>query len=268
MFHRHEDATVWIGYSDFLTTLVILFFVIAVTLAAQVPTMQTSVVTGVVQDSIDGTAVPQCAIWVGERNEPANRQGRFVLVIDSVPNRLRLSASAECPGYEMQSRAVTVTAGDTIDLTFRLRPAQPTWQPVILPGDALFDVLSHSLSPSGKQLVIQEGLKLKSILRPGEAIVVQGHTDDVPIAKHLGKDNWVLSGERAAAAAAVLLANIGISECQIVIMGFGPARPRPGHRVTWSSTETAADRDRKRRQNRRIELHHVAGTDLIGGGCV
>ena len=109
---------------------------------------------------------------------------------------------------------------------------------------------------------------LKESLRPGEAIIVQGHTDDLPIPARYGKDNWVLSGERAAAAANVLRDSVGIPLCQVAIMGFGPARPRPGQRVTWADSETEAQRAQKRAQNRRIELHRVAGTDLIGGTCV
>src|SRR5207248_1064141 len=112
----------------------------------------------------------------------------------------------------------------------------------------------------------QLGKRLKSQLASDEVIAVQGHTDDLSFQVGASKDNWVLSGERAAAAARVLTDSafgVGIPECQVAIMGFGPSRPVDA--VTSSDSREA--RQLKRARNRRIEFRRLRGADIIGGHC-
>jgi outer membrane protein OmpA-like peptidoglycan-associated protein len=265
---RHSDeSTVWIGYADFLTTIAVLFFILAVAMAGKIPNLRPGYVRGVVTDSASGKPLGGCAAVVGSRRLPSTPDdGVFVLRVDSILRQARVDVTVECAGFDVFTRFLRVTSGDTTEVAARLRPIMRTeWAPITLEGDALFDPLQHRLKPEGLQLIVREGRRLRAELQPGQTIVVQGHTDDLPIVS-LPKDNWMLSGERAAAAALVLTDpryGVGIPECQVTIMGFGPSRPR----VAINAGDPPEELARKRALNRRLEFRRLSGTDLIGGKC-
>lgn len=267
MARQSDESTVWIGYADFLTTIAVLFFILAAAMAGKIPNLRPGYVRGVVTDSASGKPLAQCAAVVGSRRLPATpANGVFVVRVDSILRQARVDVTVECAGYETFTQFLRVASGDTTHVAARLRPSMRTeWAQITLAGDALFDPLEHRLKESGVQLIIQEGRRLKEELRPGQTIVVQGHTDDLPIVT-APKDNWMLSGERAAAAAVVLTDprfGVGIPECQVTIMGFGPSRPR----VALEPGDPPAVVADKRARNRRLEFRRLSGTDLIGGKC-
>lgn len=267
MARQSDESTVWIGYADFLTTIAVLFFILAASMAGKIPNLRPGYVRGVVTDSASGRPLAKCAAVVGSRRQPATpANGVFVVRVDSILRQARVDVTVECPGYETFTRFVRVASGDTTRVEARLRPSMRTeWAPITLAGDALFDPLQHRLKPEGLRLIIREGRRLRAELQPGQTIVVQGHTDDLPI-RSAAKDNWMLSGERAAAAALVLTDpayGVGIPECQVTIMGFGPSRPA----VALAPGDTPAQVAQKRARNRRLEFRRLSGTDLIGGKC-
>lgn len=267
MARQSDDTTVWIGYADFLTTIAVLFFILAVAMAGKIPNLRPGYVLGEVRDSASQRALSGCSPVVGSRRLPATpSDGRFVARVDSILRQARVDVTVECAGHEPFTRFLRVTAGDTTRVAVRVRPVtRTTWETVTLNGDALFDPLQYQLKPEGLALIIRSGKDLKQRLKPGETIVVQGHTDDLPIVS-APKDNWMLSGERAAAAALVLTApqfGVGIPECQVTIMGFGPSRPR----FAVQRGDSPAEQARKRALNRRLEFRRLSGTDLIGGKC-
>jgi flagellar motor protein MotB len=267
MARQSDESTVWIGYADFLTTIAVLFFILAVAMAGKIPNLRPGFVLGVVTDSVSGQRLAGCSAEVGARRQPATSpQGEFMVRVDSILRQARVDVSVECAGYEPYTEFLPVAAGDTTRLQVRVRPATRTvWETITLDGDALFDPLQHRLKPEGLSLIVRSGRRLKEELRPGQTIVVQGHTDDLPIIS-APKDNWMLSGERAAAAALVLTDpryGVGIPECQVTIMGFGPSRPR----IAVAPGDPPAELARKRALNRRLEFRRLSGTDLIGGKC-
>jgi chemotaxis protein MotB len=73
-------------------------------------------------------------------------------------------------------------------------------------------------------------------------VVVQGHTDNVPIAGGQFKSNWELSAARAFSVIEALKAN-GVEAQRLAAWGFGENRPIAGN-------DTAVNRA----QNRRIEI--------------
>lgn len=265
---RHSDeSTVWIGYADFLTTIAVLFFILAVAMAGKIPNLRPGYVRGVVTDSASRRPPENCAAVVASRRlRELPGDGVFVMRVDSILRQARVDVTVECEGYEPFSRFLPVAAGDTTTVQVRLRPVTRTvWETITLEGDALFDPLQHRLKPEGLALIVRSGRQMKEELRPGQTIVVQGHTDDLPIIS-APKDNWMLSGERAAAAALVLTDpryGVGIPECQVTIMGFGPSRPREA----VSPGDPPGELARKRARNRRLEFRRLSGTDLIGGKC-
>lgn len=105
------------------------------------------------------------------------------------------------------------------------------------------------------QVVINEELigAIKSIVpdimeSPEQRVVIEGHTDNIPIGLSSGKqykDNMELSFFRAKAVAQVLVEN-GIPQDRISVIGYGDTRP-------LESNET----DEGRIKNRRVEIKLV-----------
>jgi outer membrane protein OmpA-like peptidoglycan-associated protein len=266
MARQSDESTVWIGYADFLTTVAVLFFILAVAMAGKIPNLRPGYVRGEVSDSASGRPLSGCSAVVGSRRLNTPGSGVFVMRVDSILRQARVDVTVECAGYEPFTRFLRVAAGDTTRVPVRVRPVTRTvWETITLEGDALFDPLAYRLKPEGLSAIVRSGRRLKADLRPGQTIVVQGHTDDLPIVS-APKDNWMLSGERAAAAALVLTDpryGVGIPECQVTIMGFGPSRPR----APVQPGDSPAVLARKRALNRRLEFRRLSGTDLIGGKC-
>ncbi len=73
-------------------------------------------------------------------------------------------------------------------------------------------------------------------------ILVEGHTDDVPL-RGAGYDNWNLSSDRALAVLRLLGAVGGLAPQRLAATGYGEFRPR-----------AANDSDEGRAANRRVEL--------------
>lgn len=268
MKRRQEDATVWIGYADFLTTMAVLFFLVAAASAAKLTHASDAVVVGVVSDSASRHPVAGCLVQSpGARTERTGPRGAFDLRIESISQPVRVPVEVRCGGYAELTRLARVIPSQTSRVSIQVARAEQTvWQRITLSGDALFDPLQFTLKHEGVRLLIAAGEDLKKNLRPGEMIVVQGHTDDLPIQRSYGKTNWMLSGERAAAAVPILTDSVRIPGCQVSVMGFGPSRPVPGQEVRPGDSESI--RAIKRARNRRIELWRVSSLATISGNCV
>ena len=109
----------------------------------------------------------------------------------------------------------------------------------------LFDSGSAEIQQEGKQLL----LRIAEILnRQHETlIVIEGHTDSLPIApaaRERFPSNWELSAARASAVARFLAETAGLDPHRLVASGFSRYRP-------LTSNDTAEGRQ----QNRRIEIY-------------
>ncbi len=115
---------------------------------------------------------------------------------------------------------------------------------VIFVDKILFDSGSVEINPKGKELLLIVAGSLKE--NKDQNIVVEGHTDDVPLSAALRKrfpSNWELSTARAAAVARFLQVEGGIRPERLSARGYSFYRP-----VTSNETEEG------RHQNRRIEI--------------
>jgi outer membrane protein OmpA-like peptidoglycan-associated protein len=263
---RPEDATVWIGYADFLTTLSVLFFVLLVGVAAKHRSPRQGVFSGKLTDARTGAPIQRCAAEIGPTiRGVTDATGEFVLRVDSLGAPTKVGLAIACQGYGAIHPLIMLRPGETTRQPFTLYPDVEV-RVDVLPGDALFLSNQSDLRPEAIETIVRLGLNIKAQLKPDEVVAVQGHTDDIPYPPSAGKDNWILSGDRAAAAAKVLTDEsygVGIPECQITIMGFGPARPT--ERV--AADDPLVERQRKRSRNRRIEFRRLRGADITGGGC-
>ncbi len=110
---------------------------------------------------------------------------------------------------------------------------------VEIKANVLFPLGRANLSESGIGILTRLSGLLKS---HASAIVVEGHTDNLPTKTALFPSNWELSGSRASSVARHFIAN-GIGSHQLKIVGFADTRPL----VPNTSPE-------QRQQNRRVNI--------------
>ena len=108
---------------------------------------------------------------------------------------------------------------------------------------------------SGDALMKEEFSKMLSpvadvIAGISNNIVVEGHTDNIPIHNNKYESNWVLSFHRAYSVVNYLAGNKQIDPQRISVMGYGEYRPRFPN-----------DSESNRNMNRRIEINIM--TDFI-----
>ncbi len=118
---------------------------------------------------------------------------------------------------------------------------------VNLLDEILFDSGSAAVKPAGQEVLGRLGEVLEQAA--DKAIVIEGHTDDVPISGALAArfpSNWELSTARATSVVRYLQEAAGIDPRRLAAMGFGPYRP-------VDTNETPEGRSR----NRRIEVKLV-----------
>jgi len=118
---------------------------------------------------------------------------------------------------------------------------------VAIQGSLLFQTGSAELSQEGADLLERAAPALAS-WASGGAIMVAGHTDDVPIASALYASNWELSTARATNVVTLLEA-LGLDGERLFAAGFGEHRP--------VAPNDAAE---GRQENRRVELTRVSST--------
>ena len=115
---------------------------------------------------------------------------------------------------------------------------------VVLTDKILFDPGSQEISADGKKLLLAlaESFKMEETYH----IVVEGHTDDVPLGKRLKNrypTNWELAAARAASVVRFLQWQGGVDPQRLSLVSFASYRP-----VASNRSEAG------RRQNRRIVI--------------
>jgi chemotaxis protein MotB len=109
-----------------------------------------------------------------------------------------------------------------------------------LPEGATFDVGRAEVSASARELIA----RLAQTLQPlGNAIRIEGHTDDVPIHTARYGSNWELSTARASAVVAFLIETHGFAPGRLSAAGYGEFHPR-----------VANDSNENRARNRRVDI--------------
>jgi len=96
-------------------------------------------------------------------------------------------------------------------------------------GPAFFDSGSATLREDGKSILRGVAVQLKSDQYDGYEIVVEGHTDDAPIATQQFSSNWELSMARASAVVHFLL-DQGIPSTKLRAAAYGDTHPKVPNR--------------------------------------
>jgi chemotaxis protein MotB len=97
------------------------------------------------------------------------------------------------------------------------------------------------------QALLRDLATVLSRVGPGYEIVVEGHTDDVPIHSAIFRSNWELSTQRAVEVVRVLI-DADVPQDRLSAQGFADTRPRV------RPQGTAAEKSAARAKNRRVAL--------------
>jgi chemotaxis protein MotB len=111
---------------------------------------------------------------------------------------------------------------------------------VFVTDGVLFDSGQARIKPEGEHLLRGVMPILASV---GNKLIVEGHTDNVPIRSSSFPSNWELSTGRATAVLHGLLAGQGIDAGRVSVAGYADTRPR-----------VANDTPENRAVNRRVEV--------------
>lgn len=98
-----------------------------------------------------------------------------------------------------------------------------------LKNGALFDSGSAELSEAGRSTLMQIAETLKNSGYKDYRLIVEGHTDDVPVKGGTYPSNWELSAMRAAGVVRYLISE-GIAESRFSIAAYGSTRPKEPNR--------------------------------------
>ena len=89
----------------------------------------------------------------------------------------------------------------------------------------------------------------------GDAIRVDGHTDDVPLSKNARyRNNWELSTLRATTVATLMMEKVGFKPERIAISGYADTRPKTPYLGNDGSRKSGKELLNARKANRRVEL--------------
>jgi chemotaxis protein MotB len=155
---------------------------------------------------------------------------------------LRTAEDLQNLSLEVQGNLEMAGLADVVDIEIDTRGLVIA----IATDDVLFASGSTQISVAGREIVDVIAPSLTGVLN---RILVEGHTDDVPLLR-AGYDNWNLSTDRAVAVLRVLLDDHGVDPARLVASGYGEYRPR-------DDNSTAEGRS----HNRRVELVIVAETE-------
>ncbi len=110
-----------------------------------------------------------------------------------------------------------------------------------------------ALFPSGSDEILAEGLvalsKVADILRvSNRKLVIEGHTDNIPIKGARFRSNWDLAAARATKIVRYLIAKEGIAPSRLVAVSYADQKPQAPN-----------DTEEGRAKNRRIDVLIVTG---------
>jgi chemotaxis protein MotB len=208
-----------VSYADFIT-LMFAFF----TVLYAVSTVDARKVAPATTSMQEAFSLPE-----GSEGTPAHLPHR------SAPTPPRPDAAAE--EIERVRRRLAADLSDAVDAG-RLEIARDARGIILsLPVEATFSTGSADVHAEAQELIG----RIASTVRPlGNAIRIEGHTDDVPIRTARYGSNWELSTARASAVVAFLIGTAGLEPARLSAAGYGEFHPR-------APNDSGANRARNRR---------------------
>ena len=126
---------------------------------------------------------------------------------------------------------------------------------VSLPQDFLFKSGEAALKPEAPIALTPFFKKILELPEHQEDIVViEGHSDNVPIKTKKFKNNWELSSARATNIATMLIEKMKYNPKTISVRGFAETRPRVPYKDQSGKSLMGEELRRARKINRRVEV--------------
>jgi outer membrane protein OmpA-like peptidoglycan-associated protein len=246
-------SVAWIGYTDFLMSMAILFYLLWLGTKGS----GTAVVTGRVAPPSPGADMAQLRVVVeGLVDVKCDSEGRFKFVIDRIANPMPVPLQVFESSVVVMDTVVSLAPGKSTDVL--LSTGSRATRIRTLSASALFKTGQWGLTQEGKDSLSAVANEYRPLLSGKRMLCICGHTDRQPWTAG-PIDNWDLSTLRALSAARYLMREAGIEQRRIVVAGFGEWHP-------------LADPDRKSppamrgevlARNRRIEFRLLdSGEDL------
>lgn len=252
---EHVNHEAWvIPYADMLTLLMALFLVMWAT--SQVDVNKAREVAAGFADSLNivgngegvgGRGVLEAGVEPNAK--PEILDGRALQALENA----QLQAAAQVASIEQLSdiqNQITDRAaqsGLSADLTFRNEDRGLIVS--IMSEGVLFDLGSAVLRPEGAAVLDQLAAVMAAV--PNQ-IVIEGHTDNVPIATAQYPSNWELSTARATAVLRYLVEVRGVPKERIAAAGYGEQRPVADNAFVEG-----------RSQNRRVDVAVLAEATVV-----
>ena len=252
--HANHEAWV-IPYADLLTLLMAMFIAlfaissVNVTKAKQVAAGFNAAIGAKPIDPGINAAASGGQVVAGSGNEGNSGKSAETGITGSsmlqqvLRNKANLDAqkSAEnrsLKSIEQQLQTEARKLGISNQLSFELQPRGLVVR--IVSDNVLFPSGSADLQPTGLQVLRLVGRALKTIDNP---ILIEGHTDNVPVSSALYRSNWGLSTARAESVLLFLVQDQGLAEDRMRPTGWADLHP-----IASNSTPEG------RAKNRRVEL--------------
>ena len=125
---------------------------------------------------------------------------------------------------------------------------------ITLPSDFLFRSGGDTLQRRAFQRLTPLFQKVRDLKEhQGDLIIVEGHTDNVPIRTRRFPTNWELSSARASNMAA-FLRRIGMEEARLSIQAYADKRPRVSYQDDFGKPLKGGALRAARQKNRRVEI--------------
>jgi chemotaxis protein MotB len=208
---RKEIGNIWLIIFSDITTNLMLFFLMLFAMTRMTATERQTVVAGMESTVVNQSAREQAEM---ERKAKLEREAAAIKRLESAVTEGRLSGKA------------TIAVGDTT-VKIALNP------------ETFFSIGSAKLNP-GTVSVLES---LVGLLQPfPNDIIIEGHTDSIPIRGGAFRSNWELSVARAVGVVNFFISG-GIDPKQLIAAGYGEFHPAYPN-----------DSDVNRARNRRIEI--------------
>lgn len=211
---RHENVDRWLlTYADMITLLVALFIMLYS-------------MSAVNQEKFGAVAQSMRREFQALPEQDGGKVVGTGSIVDPVEQQVsRLQQFLQEKGLQSQVRIRREERGLVISL---------------LSDGTLFDLGSADLKPSAKQVLDQVAEALRALPNP---VLIEGHTDNLPIRTAQYPSNWELSAARAARVLRYLVQKGGIPAERLIAVGYADTRPL----VPNSSPANRA-------QNRRVDI--------------
>ncbi|MBI4083236.1 MAG: OmpA family protein [Candidatus Lambdaproteobacteria bacterium] len=128
---------------------------------------------------------------------------------------------------------------------------------ITLPSDFLFQTGQDQVQPAALTRLKPLFTTIKGIkAHKDDLLVVEGHTDDVPIKTAKFPSNWELSSARATNVAS-FLREVGMNSSQLSIRAYADQRPRVAYKDEAGQPLKGRELQQVRQRNRRVEIYLI-----------